>query len=129
METWINYGWVALFTAALLILAWRLYHLSRPAATRTPDEYPHLANPPNTPDHKRAERWYTLILRERAVADLARQGMTNDEIARELSISRRTVEKHLEHIFQKLEIRSRVELHYVQPHLGYAERATQDRDT
>ena len=47
---------------------------------------------------------------ERRVANHAAQGMTTRQIAEALFISRKTVEYHLRHIYQKLEISSRPEL-------------------
>lgn len=51
-----------------------------------------------------------LTNREREVADLVAQGLTNQEIASRLYLSRRTVESHVAHIFAKLDVRSRVSL-------------------
>jgi DNA-binding CsgD family transcriptional regulator len=48
--------------------------------------------------------------REREIADLAAHGRSNLEIARRLSISHKTVEKHLGSAYQKLGISSRSEL-------------------
>lgn len=64
------------------------------------------------------ERWQTLTLRERAVAERAAEGKSNDEIAAELSVSRRTVEKHLEHVYEKLDIHSRGALLSVRPYVA-----------
>ena len=47
---------------------------------------------------------------ERRVATLAAQGHGNREIAQELYVSRRTVETHLTHVFQKLDLTTRNEL-------------------
>lgn len=47
---------------------------------------------------------------ERGVARLAADGLTNSEIARFLQISPRTVQTHLGHIYDKLELSSRVQL-------------------
>ncbi|WP_252974115.1 LuxR C-terminal-related transcriptional regulator [Janibacter melonis] len=47
---------------------------------------------------------------ERQVAELVRRGMTNQEIADDLVVSRRTVESHLSRIFRKLDLRSRTQL-------------------
>jgi DNA-binding CsgD family transcriptional regulator len=44
------------------------------------------------------------------VAILAASGHTNREIAERLYVTRRTVETHLTHVFQKLDITSRSEL-------------------
>jgi len=49
-----------------------------------------------------------LTAREREVLAHASKGQTAAEIADALCISRRTVEKHLEHIYDKLDVESRV---------------------
>jgi DNA-binding NarL/FixJ family response regulator len=48
-----------------------------------------------------------LTARERQVAELAADGFSNQEIARRLYLSRRTIESHLTRVFSKLEVRSR----------------------
>lgn len=48
-----------------------------------------------------------LTAREREIADLVATGLSNQEIAERLVLSRRTVESHLSRIFAKLEVRSR----------------------
>lgn len=48
-----------------------------------------------------------LTERERAIATAAIRGATNREIAEELCISARTVQKHLEHVYAKLGVRNR----------------------
>jgi DNA-binding NarL/FixJ family response regulator len=47
--------------------------------------------------------------REKEVLQLVVAGKTNQEIGHELNISEKTVEKHLDGVFTKLEVRSRVE--------------------
>ena len=54
--------------------------------------------------------WRSLTGRERSVADLVAEGLTNREAAIRLFVSPHTVDAHLRHIFRKLEIRSRVQL-------------------
>lgn len=51
----------------------------------------------------------SLTERETEVLAWVASGKTNPEIARRLSISPRTVQKHLEHVFEKLGVRTRTE--------------------
>lgn len=58
-----------------------------------------------------------LTARESAVVRLVARGMTNKAIAQQLGISPRTVEGHLNHVFEKLSVNSRTELvHYALAH-------------
>jgi len=52
----------------------------------------------------------SLTASERRVAELARDGMTNREIAQSLFVTARTVEGHLTHVFRKLDLSAREEL-------------------
>jgi DNA-binding CsgD family transcriptional regulator len=52
----------------------------------------------------------SLTASERRIAELARQGLTNREIAQTLFITARTVEGHLTSVFRKLGVDSRDEL-------------------
>jgi DNA-binding NarL/FixJ family response regulator len=59
----------------------------------------------------------SLTARERDVVRLAVRGLANKQIARQLGISPRTVEGHLNHIFEKVQAGSRTELvHYALRH-------------
>ena len=64
-----------------------------------------------------------LTPREREVAQLVTRGITNDEIARSLWISRHTVKDHVKAIYAKLDVSSRAELsaklfhEHIAPHL------------
>jgi DNA-binding CsgD family transcriptional regulator len=51
-----------------------------------------------------------LTTREREIASLAASGLTSDAIARRLFVSVRTVDNHMQHVYQKLGIGSRSEL-------------------
>ncbi|WP_345751533.1 helix-turn-helix transcriptional regulator [Microbacterium rhizophilus] len=53
---------------------------------------------------------HALTAREREIAQLAAQGMSNGEIARKLVVSTRTVENHLYRVFQKLRVEGRHQL-------------------
>jgi DNA-binding CsgD family transcriptional regulator len=52
-----------------------------------------------------------LTATERRIAELATEGMTNRQIAEALFITRRTAESHLHHVFRKLGIHARGDLH------------------
>ncbi len=56
-----------------------------------------------------------LTVQEAQIAGLARDGLSNVEIGARLFISPRTVEYHLGHVFAKLGINSRMQLHRVLP--------------
>jgi DNA-binding CsgD family transcriptional regulator len=56
-----------------------------------------------------------LTAQETQIARMAREGLSNPEIATRLFISVKTVEYHLAKVFAKLSISSRVELNYVFP--------------
>jgi DNA-binding CsgD family transcriptional regulator len=51
-----------------------------------------------------------LSRREQEVAALVAEGLTNREIAAELILSRRTIDTHVEHIRDKLRVRSRSQI-------------------
>jgi DNA-binding CsgD family transcriptional regulator len=51
-----------------------------------------------------------LTRREREIAELVSSGLSNKQIATRLFISKRTVDAHVDHIYGKLEISSRVQL-------------------
>jgi RNA polymerase sigma factor (sigma-70 family) len=59
-------------------------------------------------ERKRDELLGLLSDRENEVLECLCRGKSNTEIARELSISPRTVEKHVHHILEKLRVRSRL---------------------
>ncbi|HWD09464.1 MAG TPA: LuxR C-terminal-related transcriptional regulator, partial [Actinomycetota bacterium] len=54
--------------------------------------------------------WASLTAAEHEVASLVAEGLGNPEIAARLFISRRTVQSHVSHILEKLDLTSRVEL-------------------
>jgi non-specific serine/threonine protein kinase len=54
--------------------------------------------------------WEPLTAREKQVAALVAEGMTNREIAARLVVSKRTVDAHVEHILSKLGFSSRVQV-------------------
>ncbi len=54
--------------------------------------------------------WESLSPTERRVVSLVAEGLSNAAVAERLSVSRRTVETHVYHVFQKLALSSRAEL-------------------
>jgi len=59
-----------------------------------------------------AERFPPLSSREAEICSLVARRLNTAEIATCLFISRRTVEKHIESIFEKLDVRSREQLRW-----------------
>jgi class 3 adenylate cyclase/DNA-binding CsgD family transcriptional regulator len=57
-----------------------------------------------------ASGWDSITPSEQAVVDLVAQGMTNPQIAKQLYVSRHTVDSHLKRVYAKLGLSSRVEL-------------------
>jgi pimeloyl-ACP methyl ester carboxylesterase/DNA-binding CsgD family transcriptional regulator len=68
------------------------------------------ANEPVTPSDQRSSEGIQLSRREREVATLIARGLSNREIANDLSISIATVERHAANIFNKLGLRSRTQV-------------------
>lgn len=66
-----------------------------------------------------------LTEREHAVAHLAAQGLTNNEVARELFVSPKTVEYHLGHVYTKLRLTGRRQLRTALQPTAYGPNQTQ----
>ena len=66
--------------------------------------------PPDTRPARQTELPGGLTVREHEIAMLVADGLSNREIAHRLVISKRTVDAHIEHIFGKLGVSSRVQL-------------------
>jgi DNA-binding CsgD family transcriptional regulator len=61
--------------------------------------------------HRRAQSgWESLTDAELRVAALAREGLSNADIAARLMLSRRTVATHVSHVLKKLKIATRTEI-------------------
>ena len=56
------------------------------------------------------DRWLALSPRERQVTYLTCQGYKNQQIAFEMGISAGTVKSYLEHVYNKMDVRSKTEL-------------------
>jgi non-specific serine/threonine protein kinase len=77
----------------------------KPVVTSDADKLPQAR-----PEKVGADKADPLTTREREIAALVAEGLSNREIADQLIISKRTVDAHVEHIYVKLGITSRVEL-------------------
>ena len=102
------------FTSLLVILIALLilFFLSRRAPQQQPSREQQFRStftrPEFSTDHHNL--WNELTRREKDVARLAAQGYSNAEIAAELGIRYKTVDAHLQRIYQKLKVRSRTQL-------------------
>ena len=56
------------------------------------------------------DRWLKLSTREQQVTYLACQGYKNPQIAFHMGLSARTVKSYLEHVYLKMDVRSKTEL-------------------
>lgn len=79
-------------------------------ATASVEEAASYARRGRGPRDRPARGWASLTPRERDVAELAAQGLTNPEIGRRLFLSRRTVQTHLSKVYSKLGVSSRRQL-------------------
>jgi DNA-binding CsgD family transcriptional regulator len=68
----------------------------------------HLRLAPSNPAALTKDATIELTLREMAIMMLLSHGATAENMARKLSISPRTAEKHLEHIYRKLDVGDRL---------------------
>ena len=60
--------------------------------------------------HRALRLWHSLTDKEKEVAALICQGLSNDEIAQRLFIARGTVRTHVRHILQKFKVNNRSEV-------------------
>ncbi len=111
--------------AALLVIAltialvmwtrvYRSHH--RTPSNELPVRQAHFDPQPETSE--RQSLWNTLSRREEEIARLAAEDSSDDEIARKLHLSVRTVQNHLQHAREKLHIHSRHEFKYFLQHIG-----------
>ncbi len=100
------------FLAFIALHLWRALRrrFSKSAHTQAKALTVHLIDQVETTSSGRLWQWDTLTPREMEIAHLVAQGQRNSEIARDLHISVRTVETHLSNIYEKLDVRSRIEL-------------------
>jgi predicted ATPase/DNA-binding CsgD family transcriptional regulator len=71
---------------------------------------PAVAGHPAVPGHPADQALSQLTSRQRQIAWLVAEGLSNREIAERLVISKRTVDTHIDHIFGRLGVSSRMQL-------------------
>ncbi len=65
------------------------------------------------------DRWWSLSTRERQVTYLTCQGYKNHQIAFQMGVSARTVQSYLEHVYFKMDVRSKTELRLKMVHFDF----------
>jgi len=65
------------------------------------------------------DRWWSLSTRERQVTYLTCQGYKNHQIAFQMGVSVRTVQSYLEHVYFKMDVRSKTELRLKMVHFDF----------
>jgi len=60
-----------------------------------------------------APKWQTLTSREKEIAKLIQHGLTNRQIAGQLSLSTHTVNSHVQNILRKFELNDKSDLRYI----------------
>lgn len=66
---------------------------------------------PAEPAHSTPDRWFAPLTRKEAeVATLVAEGLTNREVAARLVLSERTIDNHVLHIMNKLDVHSRTQI-------------------
>jgi DNA-binding NarL/FixJ family response regulator len=63
-----------------------------------------------------------LTKREEEVVMLLKEGRTNQSIAEELHISKNTLKKHLQHIYQKHSVQNRIQMKLVSANYNLRQR-------
>jgi len=58
-------------------------------------------------------KWASLSAREKDVARLIYKGLTNDQIAKHLFLSRDTIKTHVRNILRKFSVKSKAELRHI----------------
>lgn len=108
VNLWLQVDWrLALGAGAVVVLAGEI--AGRVVSSRRAPGREAVATPPDTPVPA-ATRSQPLTRREVEIATLVAQGLTNKEIAGRLFISERTVDNHVQHVYNKLDIGSRPQL-------------------
>jgi len=90
-----------------------------------------MAVTPDQPRDRTAHCAVALSRREQEVARLISFGLTNAAIAGRLEVGKKTIEKHVSHIFRKLRVTSRAQLivYIVAPSSPYFEEMRREEDS
>jgi DNA-binding NarL/FixJ family response regulator len=100
-------AWLVALIAGTAVL---LFGELSPRLMRPGGRPPATAQPPASDAERAGPGAYPLTRKEVEVAILVAQGKTNKEIATRLFNSERTIDNHVQHIYNKLNIDSRAEL-------------------
>jgi DNA-binding NarL/FixJ family response regulator len=100
------------FLAVLLLAAFAVFLYRRLRSSSRSREREFDTAIPSPPRVVGNAKWDSLTPRQQQVARLAARGLSNSEIAQQLSVKPGTVEAHIKKIYAVLHVHSRAELSY-----------------
>jgi DNA-binding CsgD family transcriptional regulator len=110
--------WGAVIALVAVGVGLKLAERAREPAPPIPDPQPHHAPAPDIAPAQAAPELAALSPREREILTLLGRGLSNKELARELSVSENTIKTHLANLYAKLGVGRRTQALAVAQRMG-----------